>query len=68
MMNLMDGGDRHGRLPKREIVELVGLAALNVAGALLLIPVVALNGLAGARPFSKSGGYRPEPVCGPPMP
>lgn len=55
MMNEIEGELRRRRPPERDVLELVGLAALSVAGALILIPAVALNGWAGARPFSGSG-------------
>lgn len=62
MMNLLDGGRRR-RTPEPKALELIGLGLLSVAGALILLPAVALNGLAGTRPFSRSDQYQSETVA-----
>ncbi|WP_461172250.1 hypothetical protein M1D93_14795 [Arthrobacter sp. Z1-9] len=55
MMNLIDSG-RHRRRPlKRETLEMAGLTALSVTGALILLPVIGLRMLAGSVPFAKIG-------------
>ena len=59
MMELMDGGRRRRRLPKRETLELVGFTALSVTAAAVLLPAIGLKAL--ALPFGKNPAARPEP-------
>ncbi|TDL41122.1 hypothetical protein [Arthrobacter nitrophenolicus] len=58
MINLMDGGMDDGRRrrrpSKREQLEIAGLTALSVVGALVLLPVIGLKAVAGALPFVRS--------------
>ena len=61
MMELMDGGRRRRRLPKRETLELVGFTALSVTAAAVLLPAIGLKALATALPFGKNPAARPEP-------
>jgi hypothetical protein len=53
MMDLMDGGRRRRRLPKRETLELVGFTALSVAAAALLLPMIGVKTVVDSLPFVK---------------
>ncbi|TDT85919.1 hypothetical protein DFO47_101338 [Arthrobacter sp. AG258] len=53
MMDLMDGGRRRRRLPKRETLELVGFTALSVAAAAALLPVIGVKTVVSSLPFVK---------------
>ncbi|MGX1159847.1 hypothetical protein FBY31_1789 [Arthrobacter sp. SLBN-100] len=60
MMNLMDGGPLRGRTPKRENLEMAGLTALSVTGALILLPIIGLKALASRLPFVKNANGRQQ--------
>lgn len=49
----MDGGRPRRRRPKRETLELVGYAALSVAAAAVLLPVIGVKTVVGSLPFVK---------------
>jgi len=53
MMDLMDGGRRRRRLPKRETLEVVGFTALSVAAAAVLLPVIGVKTVMDSLPFVK---------------
>ncbi|TQJ38068.1 hypothetical protein FBY33_0055 [Arthrobacter sp. SLBN-112] len=61
MMELMDGGRRRRRLPKRETLALMGVTALSVTAAAVLLPAVGLKALAAALPLAKNRVHQPEP-------
>lgn len=48
MMNLMHSGQRRARQPKREILQEVGLSALSITAALILLPAVGTKALVHA--------------------
>ncbi|WP_246857276.1 hypothetical protein [Pseudarthrobacter sp. NIBRBAC000502770] len=62
MMELMDGGRRRRRLPKRETLELVGFTALSVTAAAVLLPAIGVKAVVSALPFARkpSGPAEPE--------
>ena len=53
MMDLMDGGRRRRRLPRRETLELVGFTALSVAAAAVLVPGIGVKTVVSSLPFVK---------------
>ncbi|MDQ0145984.1 hypothetical protein [Pseudarthrobacter niigatensis] len=54
MMELLDGGRRRRRLPKRETLELVGFTALSVTAAAVLLPAIGIKAVVSALPFVKT--------------
>ena len=62
MMELMDGGRRRRRLPKRETLEMVGFTALSVTAAAVLLPAIGVKAVVSSLPFAKRvvGPAEPE--------
>ncbi|MDQ0731143.1 hypothetical protein [Arthrobacter sp. B1I2] len=60
MMELMDGGRRRRRLPKREPWSWWA-SALSVTAAAVLLPAIGLKALATALPLGKNPAARPDP-------
>jgi hypothetical protein len=54
MMELMDGGRRPRRVPKRETLGLVGFTALSVAAAAVLLPAIGVKAVMSALPFVRN--------------